>query len=186
MQFVVSEKFTCAYYTKLQEKSCRYLLITYMKKLLRKSRQTKFESVRALLNIDGSKEDERRGGLGSGVGRVDMRCPSLREWDRGLMLDVPPLRSGVGALVLDVPPIARVKRPQYRGVIIKNHLTRSKCFLMKRLAAHPKFVELRKIRDERSRGGEELGKSRGEGWGFPYPSPSILIVNPIGQLRHYP
>ena len=178
MQFVVFEKFTCTYYTKLQEKSCPYLLITYMKKLLRKSRQTKFDG--------RSKEDERRGGLGSGVGRVDMRCPSLREWDRGLMLDVPPLRSGVGVLIWDVPPIARVKRPQYRGVIIKNHLTRSKCFLVKRLAAHPKFVELRKIRDERSRGGEELGKSRGEGWGFPYPSPSILIVNPIGQLRHYP
>lgn len=58
---------------------------------------------------------------------------------------------------------------------------------MKRLAAHPKFVELRKIRDERSGGGGgKLRKSRGEGWGFPYPSPSILIVNPIGQLRHYP
>ena len=67
------------------------MLITYMKKLLRKSRQTKFDG--------RSKEDERRGGLGSGVGRVDMRCPSLRKWDRGLMLDVPPLRSGVGILV---------------------------------------------------------------------------------------
>ena len=70
-----------------------------MKKLLRKSRQTKFESERALTNIGGGKEDERRGGLESGVGRVDMRCPSLREWDRGLMLDVPPLRSGVWVLV---------------------------------------------------------------------------------------
>ena len=132
-----------------------------------------------------SKEDERRGGLGSGVGSVDMRCPSLREWDRGLMLDVPPLRSGVGVLVWDVPPIARVKRPQYRGVIIKNHLTRSKCFLVKRLAAHPKFLELRKIRDERS-GGGRVKKKQGGGVGIPYPSPSILIVNPIGQLRHYP
>ena len=187
MQFVVFEKFTCAYYTKLQEKSCHYLLITYMKKLLRKSRQTKFESVRALTNIDGSKKDERRGGLGSGVGRVDMRCPSLKEWDIGLILDVPPLRSGVGELVWDVPPIARVKRPQYRGVIIKNHLTRSKCFLVKRLAAHPKFLELRKIRDERS-GGGRVKKKQGGGVGipYPYPSPSILIVNPIGQLRHYP
>ena len=162
MQFVVFEKFTCTYYTKLQDKSCQYLLITYMKKLLRKSRQTKFDG--------RSKEDERRGGLGSGVGRVDMRCPSLREWDRGLMLDIPPLRSGVGILVWDVPPIARVKLPQYRGVIIKNHLTRRKCFLVKRLAAHPKFVELRKIRDERSGGGRGgLRKSRGRGGDSPTP-----------------
>ena len=109
--------------------------------------------MRALTKIGGSKEDERRGGLGSGVGRVDMRCPSLKEWDIGLILDVPPLRSGVGVLVWDVPPIARVKRPQYHGVIIKNHLTKSKCFLVKRLAARPKFVELRKIRDERNGGG---------------------------------
>ena len=79
-----------------------------------------------------------------------------------------------------------MKRPQYRGVIIKNHLTKSKCFLVKRLAAHPKFVELRKIRDERS-GGGRVKKKQGGGVGipYPYPSPSILIVNPIGQLRHY-
>ena len=42
MQFIVLDKFTIAYYTKLQEKSCYYLLITYMKKHHRKSRQTKF------------------------------------------------------------------------------------------------------------------------------------------------
>ena len=58
---------------------------------------------------------------------------------------------------------------------------------MKRLAAHPKFVELRKIRDERSGGGRGgVKKKQGGGVGIPYPSPSILIVNPIGQLRHYP
>ena len=32
VQFVVYEKFTCAYDTKLRERSCCYLLITYMKK----------------------------------------------------------------------------------------------------------------------------------------------------------
>lgn len=58
---------------------------------------------------------------------------------------------------------------------------------MKRLAAHPKFLELRKIRDERS-GGGRVKKKQGGGVGipYPYPSPSILIVNLIGQLRHYP
>ena len=32
MQFVIFEKFTSAYYTKLQEKSCYYLLLVYMSK----------------------------------------------------------------------------------------------------------------------------------------------------------
>ena len=57
-----------------------------MKKLLRKSRQTKFDG--------RSKEDERRGGLGSGVGRVDMRCPSLKEWGRDIGMRCPSYRSG--------------------------------------------------------------------------------------------
>ena len=38
MQFVVFEKFTSAYYTKWQEKSCHILLIIYMKKQHRKVR----------------------------------------------------------------------------------------------------------------------------------------------------
>ena len=35
VQFVVFEKFTSAHYAKLQEKSCYYLLIMYMKKIKR-------------------------------------------------------------------------------------------------------------------------------------------------------
>ena len=35
VQFVVFEKFTSAHYVKLQEKSCYYLLIMYMKKMKR-------------------------------------------------------------------------------------------------------------------------------------------------------
>ena len=42
VQFVVFKKFTSAYYTKLQEKSCYYLLIIYIKRCLRNSRKTKF------------------------------------------------------------------------------------------------------------------------------------------------
>ena len=38
MQFVVFEKFTSAYYTKWQEKSCHILLIIYIKKQHRKVR----------------------------------------------------------------------------------------------------------------------------------------------------
>ena len=36
MQFVVFEKFTSAYYTKWQEKSCHILLIIYIKKTTQK------------------------------------------------------------------------------------------------------------------------------------------------------
>ena len=51
VQFVVFEKFTSAYYTKLQEKSCECLLILYMKKYRRESRQTKFwKRARAICN----------------------------------------------------------------------------------------------------------------------------------------
>ena len=51
VQFVVFEKFTSAYNTKLQEKSCEYLLILYMKKHRRESRQTKFwKRARAICN----------------------------------------------------------------------------------------------------------------------------------------
>ena len=42
MPFAVFEKFASAYYTKLQEKSCYYFLIMYMKKHHMKSKQTKF------------------------------------------------------------------------------------------------------------------------------------------------
>ena len=42
VQFVVFEKFTTAYSTTLREKSCNYLLIMYMKKHNRRSKQTKF------------------------------------------------------------------------------------------------------------------------------------------------
>ena len=44
-QFVVFEKFASVYYTKLQKKSCYYLLIMCVKKHHRESKQTKFESV---------------------------------------------------------------------------------------------------------------------------------------------
>ena len=50
---------------------------------------------------------------------------------------------------------------------------------MKRLAAHPKFLELRKIRDERSgggrvkkkQGGGRVKKKQGGGVGIPLPLP---------------
>ena len=52
VQFAVFENFTSAYYTKLQEKLCYYLLIMYMEKHHRKSRQTKFwELARAICNL---------------------------------------------------------------------------------------------------------------------------------------
>ena len=40
VQFLAFAKFTRTYYTKLQEKSCCYLLMIYMKKQQRKARQT--------------------------------------------------------------------------------------------------------------------------------------------------
>ena len=41
VKFVVFEKFIIAHYTKLQDKSCYYLLIIYMEKHHKKARQTK-------------------------------------------------------------------------------------------------------------------------------------------------
>ena len=42
MQFLISTKFACACYTKLQEKPCHDLLIICMEKKITKARQTKF------------------------------------------------------------------------------------------------------------------------------------------------
>ena len=50
--FVVFEKFTSAYHTKLRGKFCHYLLIIYMKKRHRKLRQTKYwKHVHAICNL---------------------------------------------------------------------------------------------------------------------------------------
>ena len=52
MEFAVFEKFTSAYYTKLQEKSCYYLLIIFMKKHYWESRQWKFwKHMQAICNL---------------------------------------------------------------------------------------------------------------------------------------
>lgn len=89
---------------------------------------------------------------------ADVRCPSLKEWGRDIGMRCPSYRSG------ETSPVSRSH--------YQNHLTRRKCFLVKRLAAHPKFVELRKIRDERSGGGGGgFKKKQGGGVGTPLPLP---------------
>ena len=51
MQFVVFEKFTSAYYTKLQDKSYYFLLIMYMKNIAESQDSRNFESAHAICNF---------------------------------------------------------------------------------------------------------------------------------------
>ena len=51
MQFVDFERFTGSYHTKLQEKSCYYLLTMYMKTISESQDKRNFESLRALFVI---------------------------------------------------------------------------------------------------------------------------------------
>ena len=48
VQFVVFEKFTSADYTKLQQKSCYYLLIMYMKKMMKRQDRQNFISMHVI------------------------------------------------------------------------------------------------------------------------------------------